>query len=54
MRLTINEEAVETDLDLADPSAYLREPPDPEREEATGKKAKKSTEVDRQLREMGW
>ena len=56
VRLTVNEDAIETDLDLADPSAYLREPPDPQREEATGKKAgkKKSSEIDKQLQEMGW
>ncbi len=55
VRLTIGEDQVETDLELADPSAYLREPPDPSREEATGRKKKKSTdELEQELRELGW
>jgi hypothetical protein len=55
VRLTIAEDSVEADLELAAPSAYLREPPDPSRDEATGRKKKKSADaLEQELRELGW
>ena len=56
VRLTVNEDSIETDLDLADPSAYMREPPDPERDGSDRQEGgkKKNSELDNQLQEMGW
>lgn len=61
VRLTINTETIEADLDLAEPSAYLPDPaqpaaatPEPSGSRFHAESEARASAFERQLREMGW